>query len=167
MERDGSVNNETRRNCIVIGALLVKLKARTGCAYLNSREIDKFLRDWRDDAVFIYPGSTAVSGQHKGKSTIREWWMKFYDQFSQSHFTTKGIYIRNTMSFMPSNQMAIEWEVDVMTKSGDTFHNHGVSLVNIRNGKIVRFEDFIFDLKTLEKAWSSNHVLQPTSKAGG
>lgn len=139
----------------MIGALLVKIKGRAGGVYLNTREIDKFLRDWRDDAVFIYPGTTAVSGTHKGKKRIREWWMNFYEQFPQSHFTTNGIYIRNIFSVLPSNQMAIEWEVDVTNRTGDEFHNRGVSLVTIKNAKIVRFEDYIFDQKLLEQAWSS------------
>lgn len=140
----------------MIGALLVKSKARRGCAYLNSREIDKFLRDWRDDAVFIYPGTTPVSGQHSGKKRIREWWTTFYNRFPHSVFTIRAIYVRNALSFLPSNQIAIAWEVDVATKTGKTFHNHGVSLVHVRNGKIVRFEDFFFDAVTQKKAWSSN-----------
>lgn len=140
----------------MIGALLVKSKARKGCVYLNSREIDKFLRDWREDAVFIYPGTTPVSGQHSGKKSIQEWWLKFYDRFPHSHFTIRAIYVKNGLSFLPSNQIALEWEVDVATKTGKTFHNHGVSLVDVRNGKIVRFEDFFFDAETQKRAWSSN-----------
>jgi len=139
----------------MIGALLVKIKGRAGGVYLNTREIDKFLRDWRDDAVFIYPGTTAVSGTHIGKKRIREWWMNFYEQFPQSHFTTNGIYIKNIFSMLPSNQMAIEWEVDVTNRKGDEFHNRGVSLVTIKNAKIVRFEDYIFDQKLLDQAWST------------
>ena len=140
----------------MIGALLARMKTRKGCSCLNSRELDKFFKDWRDDAVFIYPGSTSVSGEHKGKKSIRKWWMTFYEQFPESYFTIKGIYIRNIMSFLPSNQIAIEWEVDVKNNKGDRFHNHGVSLVTVQNGKITRFEDYIFDLETLRKAWSSS-----------
>jgi len=151
----------------MLGALLARRKARTACSCLNSREIDEFLKDWRDDAVFIHPGSTSVSGEHKGKKSIRRWWMTFYEQFPESNFTTKGIYIRDIMSFLPSNQMAIEWEVDVKNINGNRFHNHGVSIVTIRNGRITRFEDYIFDLETLGKAWSSNPAMQPTGSAGG
>lgn len=139
----------------MLGALLARMKTRQGCSYLNSRELEKFLKDWRDDAAFIYPGSTSVSGEHIGKKSIRKWWMTFYEQFPESYFTVKGIYIRNIMSLLPSNQMAIEWEVDVKNKTAESFHNHGVSLVTIRNSKITRFEDYIFDLETLRKAWSS------------
>lgn len=140
----------------MIGALLVKMKGKAGGAYLNSREIDKFLKDWRDDAVFVYPGSTPVSGIHQGKERIRQWWITFYEQFPISHFTTNGVYVKNIMSFLPSNKMAIEWEVHVKNKSGVSFQNKGVSLVTIHNGKIARFEDYIFDQETLERAWSSS-----------
>ncbi len=140
----------------MIGALLVRMKARQGCALLNSRDVDEFLRDWRDDARFIYPGLTAVSGEHRGKKSIKDRWIKFYDQFPESHFTIRRIYVDRIMSFLPSNRIAVEWEVEVTTRNRDKLHNHGVSLVNIHNGKIQTFEDIIADIETLEKAWSSN-----------
>lgn len=143
----------------MIGALLTKMMVRRGCAYLNSREIDKFLNQWREDAVFIYPGKTRASGEHRGKAQIREWWLAFYEQFPSSNFTTRRIYIKNVMSITASNQVALEWAVQVRNQKGDSFNNHGVSLVDIYNGKIGRFEDFIFDLETLEKAWLSNKAL--------
>ena len=139
----------------MIGALLVKMKGKAGGVYLNSRDLDKFLKDWRDDAVFVYPGSTPVSGVHQGKERIRQWWMNFYEQFPTSHFTTKGVYVKNILSLLPSNKMAIEWEVHITNRDGDSFHNQGVSLVTIQTGKIVRFEDYISDHKTLEIAWAS------------
>ena len=150
----------------MIGALLVKMKGRAGGAYLNSREIDKFLKDWRDDAVFVYPGSTPVSGVHRGKKRIRQWWMTFYEQFPTSHFTTNGVYVKNIMSFLPSNKMAIEWEVQVTNKDGEDFNNKGVSLVTIQGGRIARFEDFISDQTTLERAWSTLRLDREFSGAG-
>lgn len=142
----------------MIGAVLARLMARKGCKYLNTREIDLFLKDWRDDAVFIYPGDTIASGECRGKQAVREWWMRFYDQFPKSCFAVNGIYVNNFMALAPSNELALKWSVDVADRLGNEFHNHGVSLISIHNGKVVRFEDFIFDLITLKKAWSSSQV---------
>lgn len=143
----------------MIGALLTRMMVRRGCAYLNSREIDKFLKQWREDAVFVYPGETRASGEHCGKNRIREWWLAFYGQFPSSHFATRRIYIKDITAITASNQIALEWAVQVTNQLGESFKNHGVSLVDIHNGKISRFEDFIFDLKTLERAWASNEAL--------
>jgi len=143
----------------MIGALLTRMMVRRGCAYLNTREIDKFLDQWREEAIFIYPGATRASGEHHGKNSIRQWWLTFYEQFPSSHFTTRRIYVKNILSLTASNQVALEWAVQVVTQRGDLFKNHGVSLVDIHNGRISRFEDFIFDLETLSKAWSSNQAL--------
>ena len=143
----------------MIGAILTRLMVRRGCAYVNTREIDKFLKQWHEDAIFIYPGGTIASGEHRGKNNIREWWLRFYQQFPASAFTTRRIYIKNIMSITASNQIALEWGVEVKNHAGHSFKNHGVSLVDIYNGKISQFEDFIFDLETLKKAWSSNQAL--------
>jgi len=140
----------------MIGAFLTRMMVRRGCQYLNTREIDKFLNQWHEDAVFVYPGSTRASGKHHGKNNIRDWWQSFYEQFPSSHFTIKRLYIKNIMSLSASNQVALEWAVDVTNKYGDTYFNHGVSLIDIRVGRISRFEDFIFDLETLKKAWATN-----------
>ena len=142
----------------MIGALLTRVMVRRGCSNLNSRELDKFMDQWREDAVFIYPGDTRASGEHAGKDKIRNWWLVFYRQFPSSTFTTRRIYINNIMSMAASNQVALEWTVQVENQSGQVFNNRGVSLVDIHNGKIRRFEDYIFDLQTLADAWSSNQV---------
>ena len=92
--------------------------------------------------------------------------MEFYEQFPKSQFIVKRIYIKNIMTLLASNQIALEWEVDVLNRQGESYHNHGVSLVDIRNAKITRFEDFIFDLETLKRAWRSKPALQSTGRAG-
>lgn len=143
----------------MIGALLTRIMVRRGCSYLNTREIDRFLSQWHEDAVFVYPGTTRVSGEHRGKEQIRKWWLGFYEQFPSSVFTTRRIYIKNIMSLTASNQIALEWGVHVTNRSGHSFKNHGVSLVDIHNGRIGRFEDFIFDLETLKDGWASKAAL--------
>ena len=140
----------------MIGALLTKMMVRRGCTHLNSRDINKFLKQWHEDAIFIYPGVTHASGEHHGRDQIRKWWSAFYKQFPSSIFTTQRIYIKNIMSVTATNQVALEWSVRVKNQSGDMFNNHGVSLVDIYKGKINRFEDFIFDLETLKRAWEPN-----------
>ena len=143
----------------MIGALLTRAMVRRGCSYLNTRELDKFMDQWREDAIFIYPGGTRAGGEHVGKDQIRNWWLSFYGQFPSSTFTTRRIYINNIMSMTASNQVALEWSVQVKNQSGKAFNNHGVSLVDIHNGKISLFEDYIFDLQTLAEAWLSNQAL--------
>src|SRR5512143_2845552 len=103
----------------MIGALLTRMMVRRGCAYLNSREIDKFLDQWHGEAIFIYPGSTRASGVHHGKNNRRQWWLAFYEQFPSSHFTTRRIYVKSILSISASNQVALEWEVQVVTQGGE------------------------------------------------
>ena len=49
----------------MIGALIARRKASEGFEALNRRDLEVFLKDWADDATFIYPGDVSgVSGTH-------------------------------------------------------------------------------------------------------
>jgi len=143
----------------MIGALLTRLMVRRGCRHLNTRDLDAFLKQWHENAVFIYPGSTPASGEHRGKDAIRAWWLNFYDHFPASRFTTGRLYIKNITSLTASNEVALEWSVTVTTRNGVDISNRGVSLIDISRGKIARFQDFIDNHQALQEAWSSGKAL--------
>jgi len=65
----------------MIGAIIAKRKARSSFDCLNRRELHAFLRDWADDATFVYPGNLSVSGTMEGKPAIDDWFQKFMTQF--------------------------------------------------------------------------------------
>ncbi len=60
---------------------------------MNSRDLDKLLNDWLDDAVFTYPEILLPVESIEAKSSIRNWWLKFHEQCPKSNFTTKAIYV--------------------------------------------------------------------------
>lgn len=136
----------------MVGAVLTRMMARRGCECLDARDVDRFLSQWQEDAIFICPGATRVSGEHMGRRRVREWCLTFCEQFPQSHFSTGGMHLKNIVAMTASNPVAIEWEVLVRSRFGESFTNHGISLGDILHGRIRRFEDFVFDLGTAEKA---------------
>lgn len=137
----------------MLGAVLTRMMARRGCNLMNSRQVDRMLTDWAEDAEFIYPGSTRASGRHRGKGEVHRWWTAFFAHFPESHFNIKTLYVDKLLSMTASNRLAVEWEVVVRDQQGREFRNHGVSLVDVQGGKVVRFEDFIFDQEALARAW--------------
>jgi len=140
----------------MLGAMIMKSKASSGFLKLNQRDISSFMDDWRDDAVFIYPGNISVSGEHKGKEKITAWWKYFMNQFPEVRFTCKSVFIKNIYAIGPTNEIALHWEVSTKDKEGNDFKNAGMSLVKVKNGKIQYFKDYIFDLDTVRKAWSED-----------
>ena len=137
----------------MLGALIMKSKASSGFRKLNQRDLSSFMDDWRDDAVFIYPGNVSVSGEYKGKEKINMWWDNFLSQFPEVKFICKGIYIKNIYALGPSNDIALHWEVFTENREGNKYNNSGISQVKVKNGKIEYFKDYIYDLNAMRKAW--------------
>jgi len=65
----------------MIGAIIAKRKARGSLQHLNRGDVQAFLEDWADDAVFIYPGNLPISGTIKGKPAIDDWFRRFVNQY--------------------------------------------------------------------------------------
>lgn len=137
----------------MLGALFMKATAASSFKALNNRDIDAFLKDWHKDAVFIYPGTSSMSGEFHGIDAVRNWWEKFFARFHDVRFVCKGVYVKNIFAFGPSNEVALWWDVSVTTPDGNVFENTGTSIVKVKNGKVVSFQDFSFDAEKLNQAW--------------
>lgn len=137
----------------MLGAIIMKLKAGSGFKHLNNRDLSSFLKDWDKNATFEYPGNISMSGKHRGVENIRKWWEKFFIQFPESKFTCNKILIKNCFAFGPSNEIALDWSVVTMNKDHNEFTNSGVSIVQIKRGKIVHFKDYFFNTNELSEAW--------------
>ena len=69
----------------MIGAVMLKRALRGAMDGLNHRRQDKIIASYADDAVLIYPGEFAMSGTHKGKAAVKEFFDKYFDQFGEEH----------------------------------------------------------------------------------
>jgi ketosteroid isomerase-like protein len=76
-----------------------------------------------------------VSGTFTGKSTLREWYQRYFDQFPVVHQTVKNIAVSNIFDFIGNNVIAVEWEADVKNRDGLEVSNNGVSIITSRLGK--------------------------------
>lgn len=140
----------------MLGAVIMKLKAGSGFKHLNNRDLSSFMRDWDDNAIFEYPGDISMSGKHHGVENIKKWWEKFFVQFPKSRFTCNKILIKNCFALGPSNEIALDWSVVTVNKEQKKFTNTGVSLIQIRRGKIVYFKDYFFSTNNLSEAWGED-----------
>ncbi|HEY5159234.1 MAG TPA: hypothetical protein VII93_14830 [Anaerolineales bacterium] len=54
----------------MIGALIVKRKVPAAFDAINQHDLDAFLKNYSDDAAFVYPGDIGPSGIYTGKEAI-------------------------------------------------------------------------------------------------
>ena len=137
----------------MIGAIIAKSKARSGFDSLSGHNLEKFMADWADDAMFIYPGNLSTSGEIKGKEAIQEWFKKFIEQFPISSFNLKNICVQNIFALGGTNTLAIEWDVKLTNREGNEFENSGVTIICLKGRKAVLVRDYISDLEVTKKAW--------------
>jgi len=137
----------------MIGAIIAKSKVRSAFAALNRRDLPGFFSGWAEDATFFYPGNISASGKMEGKKVIEEWFRKYLDQFPKLNFTLKSVSVQNIFAFGGTNTVAVEWDMNLTNREGKDFQYSGVTVINIKKGKVVLVRDFIFDTEVLKKAW--------------
>ncbi len=130
----------------MIGAIIAKRKAREKFAARNRGDIDAFLSDWSDDATFIFPGQSEASGTFHGMAEIRPWFENYRRQFPEVNFEVQQVFVRRIWAMGATNELAVQWNATLWDRQGEAHQNQGVTVVHIRNGKLVLAQDFIFDL---------------------
>lgn len=140
----------------MIGALIAKRNIAAAFDALNRHDLEAFLKDWRDDAIFIYPGDIAVSGTHSGKDAIRTWFQNMIDQYPTIAFTLKHIAVNNLFDLIGNNVIIVEWDIKVTNKDGYSAENSGITVVTTQSGKGVHVKDYIFNTgEVWRKAWGA------------
>jgi len=140
----------------MIGALVAR-KALVGAFdALNRHDLPKFMSAWRDDGVFVYPGEIPESGTFQGKSAVEGWFRHFFEQFPEIRFDIQDLCVRNIFDLSGTNVVAVHWSIQLSNREGRAGQNSGVTVVNIRRGKVFLVKDFIFDLGgEFRRSWSA------------
>lgn len=138
----------------MIGVLLIKMKVPEAFNSLNRHDLEGFLKNYHEEAVFEYPGNITPSGVYKGKIEIRKWFNKLFEQFPLINFKVKEISIANPFDLIGNNVIQVLWEIDLENRQGQSFHNSGVTVIKSRLGKSIYTKDFIFDTgEEFRKSW--------------
>ena len=137
----------------MIGTLIAKRKIRSGFNSLSNHDIDTFLKDWAEDATFIYPGNISVSGEYQGKKAIEDWFKKFMAQFPIINFTIKHLCLQNIFDMIGTNHIAVEWDVILTNKDGKEIQNSRVTTLDLKMGKAILVRDYIFNLEKVKEGW--------------
>jgi ketosteroid isomerase-like protein len=137
----------------MIGSIIARNKTKSAFKSLNERDIQSFISAWTEDASFVYPGKLTVSREVKGKKDITKWFENFLENFTQFKFSLKNVCVEKIFDFTGSNVVSVEWNIEGKNKSGNSFRNSGVTIIEIKKTKAVRVQDYIFDHEEQKRAW--------------
>ncbi len=122
---------------------------------LNRRDLAAQMRGWAEDAVFEFPGHSAISGRFVGKPAIEAWWRNWFERMATVHFVVRRVALANPFTFTIANTMFVEWVADVTTVDGISAHAEAVSVMRIRRGKVVFARDYFLDPTIEETVWGA------------
>jgi len=139
----------------MIGAILAKQRVPAWFDAINRHDLEALLQDYSDDVVLDYPGDVeGVSGIIAGKTAVREWYKRYFEQFPVIHQSLRTIAVSNIFDLVGNNTLAVEWDADVKNRSGLQVHNDGVSIVTSRMGKATYIKVYMSTTGDLfRKAW--------------
>lgn len=130
----------------MIGAIVAKRAIANSFEAMNRHDLSKFMSVWREDGVFIYPGEIRESGTFEGKNAVEGWFRNFFDQFPSIQFNIQDICVKNIFALSGTNVVAVHWNIELTNRNGRKGKNSGVTVINIKGGKVFLIRDFIFDL---------------------
>jgi len=140
----------------MIGALVARKALSGAFDALNHHDLAKFMSAWREDGVFIYPGEIPESGTFQGKRAVEGWFRRFFEQFPKIRFDIQDLCVRNIFDLSGTNAVAVHWNLQLTNRDGRVGQNSGVTVVNIKRGKVFLVKDFIFDLgENFRRNWSA------------
>ena len=139
----------------MIGTIIARRAVARSFLALNNHDLATFMKPWRDDGEFIYPGEIPASGVYKGKPAVEAWFARFLEQFPSIRFDVQDVCVRNIFDFVGTNAVVVHWEVDMTNRDGWSHHSTGLTLIYIQWGKVLRSQDYIFDLgENFRRNWS-------------
>lgn len=137
----------------MIGTVIVKKAVQSAFMSLNKGDIESFVRDWAEDAVFEYPTCVKVGGRIQGKRDIKRWFEGWLKQFPRRNFVLNNVCVKNVCAFGGTNVVAAEWQIKFSNKDGKDFETSGVTVIEAVKGKAVRVCDYITDTELFREAW--------------
>ena len=142
----------------MIGSIIAKKEARASYDVVNEGDINAMLEGWADDAVFHYAGDAAASGEIRGKEAIEAHFSKFFEQFPKRKYTVKNVFMQRLFSFSGTNEIAVEWDLELSDKAGNHYANSGCSVIIVRKEKVVELRDYFKQTTGIGEAWGEGET---------
>ncbi len=103
---------------------------------LNRGDLDGFLELWDQDAVFTFPGTNILGGVYRGKAEIQRFFWLLRQVIVGLRFDINQVLVNG-------EYIAMEWEDSGRTIQGEPFNNQGVTIMRLRDGRLVEARDYL------------------------
>ena len=137
----------------MLGAVLAKRLVPGAFAAIERRDIEALLAGIADDAVWEYPGHSALSGRFEGKEAIRKQWERWFEGVGHVAFTLDHVAVESIFALGPSNTVMVEWRAEVEDAHGTQYDAAGVTVIEVHKGKTTRITEYFYDVEGLVAFW--------------
>lgn len=127
----------------MLGALVARWSVRRTYDALNARDLDRFLAAWAEEATFTFPGDVSASGTVTGKREVRAWFEDFLARFPHLRLDVREVCVARPWALGATNELAARWEIELTNREGVSNTNSGITLIRVRQGKVVSARDFL------------------------
>ncbi len=79
------------------------------------------------------------------------------EQFPKANFTLKNVSVQNIFALSGTNVVAAEWDVALTNREGGDFLENGVTVVDIKKGRIVLISVYKLDTDVMRRAWGEEN----------
>ena len=147
----------------MIASMIAKRTVRRSLDLLSQDDYDvnAFLADWTDDAVYDVTSELGVGETLTGKKALAEWFQRWKKEFPKRKFTVKNVCMKGTCLPSPTNVVVFEWTCWERDKQGKEFQYDGVTVTHIKNMKAVHASEYI-SFKGLPQL---SNLIKPLGKA--
>jgi len=121
---------------------------RRAYAAFVSGDMETLMTLYSDDAVHIVPGSSKVSGAHKGKDNI----LGLYSALFELSGGTLQISLDHVLS--DGGDRVVSIHTSSMEKDGETFIQTESLLITLVDGKVAEIQDFFADIALSDRLFS-------------
>lgn len=121
---------------------------RTGYAAFSRGDMDALMELYNDDAVHTVPGSSQISGAHKGKGSI----LALYGKLFELSGGTLRVQLEHVLT--DGNNRVVSVHTSSMEKDGETYTQTEALLFTFVNGKVAEIQDFFTDIALNDRLFS-------------
>ena len=128
----------------MIASMIVKRMLRSNFLMMNedNMDVDAFLANWCDDAIWDGTSELGVGETIKGKKAIAEWYRRWKEEFPKRKFDVKSICF-SAWPFSLTNVVTVQWSLMQTDKQGKEFRYEGVTVAHVKNFKISHVSEYI------------------------
>ncbi|HEU5083878.1 MAG TPA: nuclear transport factor 2 family protein [Acidimicrobiales bacterium] len=121
---------------------------RRGYEAFGRGDMDALLSLYNDDAVHVVPGSSPLSGAHKGKESVAELYAALFERSGG----TFRVQLDHVLS--DGGDRVVSIHTASLEKDGEAFTQTEALLFTFRNGKVAEIQDFFADIELNDRLFS-------------